>query len=47
MNHDVKKWKDRSDRLWAFIELWIPDVSDVSQYVDGAREAWNGPEEEE
>ena len=46
MNHDVKIWKERSERLWAFIELWVPeDAFDL--YVNGAREAWNGPKEEE
>jgi len=40
MNHDVKIWKDRCDRLWEFIELWMP------QYLSEASDAWNGVEED-
>ena len=41
MNHDVKIWKDRCDRLWEFIELY------AAGFITEATDDWNGPEEEE
>tara|TARA_R100001509_G_C4748367_1_gene175501 strand:+ start:148 stop:312 length:165 start_codon:yes stop_codon:yes gene_type:complete len=41
MNHDVKIWKDRCDRLWEFIELY------ASGFMTEATDAWNGPKDED